>query len=75
MNKQFVQKILQAKQLEYEALKEIMPEKIVNQLDALEDELLEYAREYFRAVVRNKVNQEGETSPKTMQGIRKVTIQ
>jgi hypothetical protein len=75
MNKQFVQKILQAKQLEYEALKEIMPEKIVNQLDALEDELLEYAREYFRAVVRNKANQEGETSPKTMQGIRKVTIQ
>lgn len=75
MSKQFVQKILQAKQLEYEALKEIMPEKIVNKLDALEDELLEYAREYFRAVVRNKANQEGETSPKTMQGIRKVTIQ
>ncbi len=53
MNKQFMTKMLQAKQLEYEALKEIMPECIVKRVNKLREEIFEVAVDYFKTAYPN----------------------
>lgn len=47
MNKQFVIKLMQAKQMEYQALKELMPPVLIQRMDRLEKELTDLAREYL----------------------------
>lgn len=54
MNKGFVVKMMQAKQLEYQALKEILPEPIVNRISKLEQEFLEIARECVMSGMMNE---------------------
>lgn len=75
MNRQFVMKMMQAKQLEYEALKEIMPDPLVNRISSLERELIDFGKEYFMTVVcadkKENPSSEQEPKPKT----RKVTIE
>ncbi len=75
MNKQFVIKVLQAKQLQYEALKEIMPENIVNRIESLENELLAIGKEYFMKVVINLSNNKNKSTSETKASVRKVTIE
>lgn len=74
MNKQFVIKLMQAKQLEYEAFKEIMPEKMTNRVNKLRDELMEVAVECFKAYRGAGDNyQESENGEKTR--VNKVSIE
>jgi hypothetical protein len=75
VNKQFVIKVLQAKQLQYEALKEIMPENIVNRIESLENELLAIGKEYFMKVVINLSNNKNKSTSETKASVRKVTIE
>jgi hypothetical protein len=77
MNKQFVIKILQAKQLQYEALKEIIPEPMVTRITKIEDELLELGKEYFMTAGCRTQNEEhtGQTGTKTKTKAHKVTIE
>lgn len=75
MNKHFAMKMIQAKQLQYQALKEIMPENMLNRLQAMEYELLEFGKEYFMTMVYNPTNNEKNTSSETKSCIRKVTIE
>ena len=56
MNRTFLIKMIQAKQLEYEALKEIMPDLIKEPLTKLESEIMETAKEY---VINVYMNQDG----------------
>ena len=53
MNRQFVVKMMKAKQMEYEALKEIVPECIVNHIENLESEFVAIAKEYFLSVMED----------------------
>lgn len=75
MNKQFVVKMMQAKKLQYEAFKEIMPEPMANRIIKLENEIFEIGKEYFMSGVyeasKNQQNESSETKAKT----RKVTIE
>lgn len=74
MNRQFVVKMLQAKQLEYQALKEIIPEPVVNRIEKLELELVEIAKEYFCTVMNGTDTKEQETTSEKTK-TRKVTIE
>lgn len=63
MNRQFVIKMMQAKQLQYEAFKEIMPEPMAKRIDHLESDLIDIGKEYFMSAVFNNENgfQESDT--------------
>jgi 3-oxoacyl-[acyl-carrier-protein] synthase III len=76
MNKQFVRKMAQAKKLEYEALKEVMPERMAKRITKLEGKLLDFGKEFFMSVlcdIDNNDPQKDET--KTKSNTRKVTIE
>lgn len=68
MNEQFVLKMLQAKHLQYEAMKEILPEGVLNRIKSIETELLDIVTEYFTSVVPEK------PARKEKPGVRKVSI-
>lgn len=76
MNKQFMMKMVQAKQLEYEALKEILPEPMLNKMAKMEEELIEFGKEYFMNVMyfEKKTNSPA-SDPETIKKTRKVTIE
>lgn len=76
MNKQFVVKMMQAKQLEYEALKEVLPESMVKRVEKLESELAETAMELFMAMSKDTSTTKSNSSKNdTNSKVRKVTIE
>lgn len=74
MNKQFMVKMMQAKQLQYEALKEIMPEPMLNRVTKIEGELIDLGKELFTSAMcqSGKGSQNSDASETK---IRKVTIE
>jgi len=75
MNKQFVIKMMQAKQLEYEALKEVLPESIVKRVEKLESEFAETAMELFMTMNKDTSSKSNSTKSDTNCKVRKVTIE
>jgi negative regulator of genetic competence, sporulation and motility len=78
MNKEFMKKMIQAKQLEYEAFKEILPEPAAKRIAKLETELLEFGKEYFMTVMFDGkgANKEAKNTASDANGkVRKVTIE
>ena len=75
MNKQFVVKMMQAKQMEYQALKEIMPECMVNRIEHLENEFIEIAKEYFMSVMNDSKKGVAPSNKGSDNKVRKVTIE
>jgi endo-alpha-1,4-polygalactosaminidase (GH114 family) len=75
VNKEFIIKILQAKQLQYEALKKVMPENMLNRIVNIENELIAIGKEYFMKVIINPSNNNNESTSETKANIRKVTIE
>lgn len=83
MNKLALKKLLQAKQLEYEAIKEIMPEGMRAHVELVEEEALSFIKEVawtmfwkddFRETAdaegaRNNGNNQSYTTAKEKQGI------
>ena len=45
MNKEFVKKMLQAKQFEYEAIKEILPDNLRKKVDSVENDVIELMKD------------------------------
>lgn len=45
MKREFAVKMIRAKKLEYEALKEILPEKVVNRMDKMEAEMIDIVKQ------------------------------
>lgn len=74
MNRAFMVKILQAKHLEYEALKEIMPECMVMRVKKFEEELLEVAMDYFKAACQ-KADKENAPEDAAKSRVNKITIE
>jgi hypothetical protein len=68
-------KMIQAKQLEYQALKEIMPELMVNRIEKLENELMELAKEYFMSMMSGTKDRHETTDTAAKSKVRKVTIE
>lgn len=74
MNKQFVMKMVQAKKLQYEAMREILPEGILKRVEHLEGELLELGKECFTALM-DMPNGASSSSAGSKSVARKVTIE
>jgi hypothetical protein len=68
-------KMMQAKQMEYEALKEIMPEPVMNRISSLEKELIDFGKEYFMTVVCTDKKESMSAQPESKSKTRKVTIE
>lgn len=76
MNKEFAKKMIKAKRLEYEAIKEVMPEGLKNRIDSFEKEaftlirdlaveiLSEDANEKSKCNSENNLNQDGKNVKK-----------
>jgi hypothetical protein len=75
MNKQFMIKMMQAKQLEYEALKEILPESMVKRVEKLEGELVETAMELFVTMSKQTETNINSSKKDANNKVRKVTIE
>lgn len=75
MNRQFVKKMLQAKQLEYQALKEIMPEKMAKRVTKVEGELMELGKEFFMTMLCDEPNDNQKSDSDAKPKTRKVTIE
>ncbi|MBB2184405.1 hypothetical protein H0486_16110 [Lachnospiraceae bacterium MD1] len=75
MNKAFIIKMMKAKKMQYEALKEIIPEKMVNKISDLENEVIDLVKEYAMSEfteTKCKNNTSEETASKK---VHKVTIE
>lgn len=75
MNKQFVRKMVEAKRLEYQALKEIMPEKMANRVAKLEGEIMEFGKEFIMTIINDNHSESTEAEPDTKAKVKKVTIE
>lgn len=75
MNKEFMIKMMQAKKLEYEALKEVLPVPVVNRISSLEKELMDLGKEYFMTVVCSEKKESPAAEPEAKSKARKVTIE
>jgi hypothetical protein len=75
MNKEFMVKMLQAKQLEYEALKEIMPECMVKRVNKLGEELLEVTMDYFKAAYQKAEDEKSDSEDGAKSRVNKITIE
>jgi hypothetical protein len=75
MNKQFVVKMMQAKQMEYQAIKEIMPECMVNRIENLENEFVAIAKEYFMTMMNDTSKGTNSSTKASDTKVRKVTIE
>ncbi len=72
MNKQFLLKLLQAKQMEYQAFKELVPPILAQRIDIFEKELTDLAREFLAGA-----DHPGTSGPETEEKgsrVRKVNI-
>lgn len=75
MNKQFVIKMLQAKQLEYQALKELLPNSMAKRVKKLETEIIDLGKEYFMTVLKKEESGGTSSSSEASTKVRKVTIE
>ena len=57
MNKEFVKKMIKAKRLEYEAIKEIMPNDIRNRIDAFQKDAFNLIKEVTIEMVKDDMNE------------------
>lgn len=57
MNKEFAKKMIKAKRLEYQAIKEIMPEDIRNRIDAFQKEAFNLIKEVAIEMVKDDMNE------------------
>ena len=56
MNKEFAKKMIKAKRLEYEAIKEIMPNSIKNKIDSIEKDAFDFLKDIAIEIVKDDVN-------------------
>jgi len=65
MNKVFMKKIMQAKKLEYEALKEIMPEKMKTRIDSFGKEAFELIKDIAFEMIKEDIDEKNDTTDKS----------
>lgn len=55
MNKEFIVKVIKAKQLEYEAFKEILPESIRKQMDNFQKDAVDLLKDVAFELIKDNV--------------------
>ncbi len=69
MYKEFIKKMLKAEKLRYEAIKEIMPERIKTKVENLERDAFELLKDVAIDLIREDTNQDRDSSKKATQKI------
>lgn len=75
MNKEFMIKIMQAKKLEYEALKSVLPEKMSGRIEKVEKEIIEIAKDFAVAEFCSADLKEQNPQKKEEKKVKKVSIE
>lgn len=75
MNREFVVKMMKAKKLEFEAIKEIMPEKMASQISELEKVMLELVKECILSELTKEEADEGKYRKSTDKKVQKVVVE
>lgn len=78
MNKVFMKKLLQAKRLQYEAIKEIIPEKMKDRIDTFEKEAFELIKDIVIEMIKDETKEKGSTDHKgeaTYKSAKKVSVE
>lgn len=74
MNKKFVTKMITAKKLEYEALRELIPEKVNRKIDDMSNRIIDEAKECFIELYLSGNNKDKQDDNNPNSNIKKVTI-
>ena len=79
MNKEFAKKMIKAKRLEYEAIKEVMPEVFKNRIDSFEKEVFTFIKEIAIEILAEDVNDKAKcnsenNSNKDSKNIKKISV-
>jgi hypothetical protein len=75
MKREFVIKMMKAKKLQYEALKEIMPEKMIHKIAELENEIIDIAKEYVMSEFTETKCKTDASEEAASKKVHKVTIE
>lgn len=75
MNHEFVVKIMQAKKMEYEAIKEILPDKLLKHIDKLEIDMIDIMKELAISGFEDKGNNKSKSGVSKEKKIKKVEIE
>lgn len=75
MNREFVVKMMKAKKLEFEAIKEIMPEKMASQINDLEKVMLELVKECILSELTEEEADEPIYRKSTGKKVQKVVVE
>lgn len=81
MNKEFVKKIMKAKKLEYEAIMEIMPDKIKKRAEKFEKDARDLSKEIILEFIKDQEfmksskSENNKTDEKNKKNIKKVKVE
>ncbi len=75
MNREFVVKMMQAKKLEYEAFKEILPEKMVNKISTLESDIIDIMKECIMSGYTGYETNKRKSEEPTAKKLKKIVIE
>ena len=64
MNKEFAKKMIKAKRLEYEAIKEIMPESIKNSIDSFQKDAFNLIKDVAIEIIKEDIQNRDTTKNK-----------
>lgn len=75
MNQEFIKKMIKAKRLEYEAIKEIMPDKIKSKIEAIEKDAFNVLKDIAIEIVKEEVEVKRENnSSMNNKGSKKINV-
>lgn len=78
MNQEFVRKMLKAKRLEYEAMKEIIPDCLVKHMDLVEEEMKKEIKKHivsiYNSYMKEGTNEDEEQRKGSRNSIRKKVV-
>lgn len=75
MNKSFVKKIIKAKVLEYEAIKELIPKSIQNKMEFIENELVDTFKDIALEILMEEKTNNKETDLSDKRKAKKVSVE
>lgn len=79
MNKEFAKKVIKAKRLEYEAIKEVMPERLKDRIDTFEKEAFSLIKDLAIEIISEDAHEKSKSNSndncnKDSKNVKKISI-
>jgi hypothetical protein len=79
MNKEFVKKMIKAKRLEYEAIKEVMPERLKDRIDTFEKEAFSLIKDLAIEIISEDAHKKSKSNSndnynKDSKNVKKISV-